>query len=70
MGGIYFLCRELLTDSHELKKKKMLLLVCEVSRYLLVPHKVAESEVPLAVWFYQHQPHSRASWAESSLVDT
>lgn len=48
----------------------MLLLVCEVSRYLLVPHKVAESEVPLAVWFYQHQPHSRASWAESSLVDT
>lgn len=36
----------------------LLLLVCDVSRYLLVPHKVEESEAPLAVWFYQHQPHS------------
>lgn len=38
----------------------MLLLVCDISRDLLVPYKVPESEVPLAVWLYQHQPHSGA----------
>lgn len=39
--------RELLAASHE--QGVELLLVCRVSKYLLVPHTVAESGISLAV---------------------